>query len=235
MTKQGAAELAAKLSGGGDDEESKIVVIRRAGFEAVWGWWWQHDPSSRPQRRILADATGVDNASGESAARALPSIRGAGRMTLALRALAKRPEPAAAAATAAASPRSFIDDAPKLPTCKVLEPDRTPEAYWDAQLQFVQCCVDGLRGGFRFPTIVAVLEKVRRRTVKAQERCRASRAAAGGRRGLARLKGAVRLGAAAGAFGAVSRASQSPRKALGAQAHSMRPEQARVPVQLPAI
>ena len=155
-------------------------------------------------------------------------------MTLALRALAKRPEPAAAVATAAASPRSFVDDAPKLPTCKVLEPDRTPEAYWDAQLMFVQCCVDGLRGGFRFPTIVAVLEKVRRRTVKAQERCRASGAAAGGRRGLARLKGAVRLGAAAGAFGAVSQANQpQARKALGAQAHGLRAEQARVP--LPAI
>lgn len=137
MNKADAQILAAQLVSPGAG-----VGIPRAGFEQAFLWWWQWDRTSTAQR----EATSMSNGPGTGA---LPPTEQEVKRQVQRRAGSVRWE--RGTALVRMSPR--------------LVADTSVVAYWDAQRWIVQACADSLRSVGRYPSAVAVLERIRRTAV----------------------------------------------------------------------
>ncbi len=141
MNKADAKTLAAKLISPGAGEG-----VARAGFEQTFLWWWQWDSTSVPQR----EATGMSNGPRTGA---LPMTE----EELATSQVQRRSGPR--------RDRERRDAASgRLPLPRLVA-DTSIIAYCDAQRWVVQTCADSVRCAGCFPSMVAVLERIRRKVV----------------------------------------------------------------------
>eukprot|EP01043_Picozoa_sp_COSAG02_P048841 COSAG02_NODE_4843_length_4914_cov_3.780893_3_plen_830_part_00 len=141
MNKADAKVLASKLVSPGAGEG-----VARAGFEQTFLWWWQWDRSSAAQR----EATSMSHGPGTGALPMTEEERAASQVQQHTRSRSVRRRRDAALARLS-SPR--------------LVADTSVIAYCDAQRWIVQACADSLRCMGCFPSMVAVLERLRRKVV----------------------------------------------------------------------
>lgn len=138
MNKPDAQTLAAQLVSPGAG-----AGVPRAGFEQTFWWWWQWDRTSTAQR----EATSMSNGPGTGS---LPPTEQEVNSQAQRRAGGARK--GRSAALVRLSPRLVAD------TSSVV-------AYYDAQRWIVQACAGSLRSVGRYPSAVAVLERIRRKAV----------------------------------------------------------------------
>ena len=126
--------------------------VKRAGFAEVFEWWWKCDRTSSEQR----DAVSSSNGPGTGA---LPLTEAESALAEKRRKLGRR--------SATESGDRLKDEAAAIPPR--LMADTSPLAYYEAQRWVVQSCADGVRSGGHYPSLVAVMERARRKAVKQLE------------------------------------------------------------------